>query len=168
MAAIQDLQMWGGVLPDTDEALQRLLDEIKSRAGTDDEKLEMTDDEGEFDMPPCPHGNARKWSCPYSFVLDVSEHYFLEIGQMWHEGRSLDDDDNRVLSAVFRDKRNPGPGLTPYKWTERDVKGLRELLRWARDNANQLRTTGPCQCGRLALIGTKFCAKHCLQCIVKP
>ena len=97
-------------------------------------------------------------------MLDVSEHYFVEIGEMYHEGRG----GRKVLSAIFRDKRDPGPGVDPYKWVERDVAGLRALLRWVRANAQQLRTKGTCKhCQRLAVIGADFCAKHCLQAVTK-
>ena len=94
-------------------------------------------------------------------MLDVSEHYFVEIGEMCHNNG------DHVLSAIFRDKRNPGLGVPPVKTTERNVEGLRELLRWVRSNAQQLRSKGPCKCGRLAVIGADLCAKHCLQAVTK-
>ena len=90
----------------------------------------------------------------------------VETGEMYHEGRGGE----KVLSAVFRDKRNPfgNSGVVPYKWVERDVAGLRALLRWVRANAQQLRTKGTCKhCQRLAVIGADFCAKHCLQAVTK-
>ena len=71
-----------------------------------------------------------------------------------------------MLSAVFRDKRNPGPGVA-FKKTARNVEGLRELLRWVRSNGQQLRSKGACKCGRLAAIGADSCAKHCLQAVTK-
>ena len=59
-----------------------------------------------------PDGGT-KWRSRDEFVLDVSEHYFVEIGEMWHENRPDDAIDQKVLMALFRDKRNPfGSGVT--------------------------------------------------------
>ena len=86
----------------------------------------------------------------------------MEIGETYHESREED-----VLWAVFRDKRKPKEPIEPDMWQERSIKGLRELLRWVRSNAQQLRSKGTWKCGRLAVIGADLCAKHCLQAVTK-
>ena len=162
--AIKDFSMWAEGLPDTDEVMQGILDEIARRCAFDNDKVEITDDEGELDLPQPYLNGSTKWHSQDEFVLDVSEHYFVEIGEMYHEGRNYD----KVLSALFRDKRNPGPGVVPCKRAERNVEGLRELLRWVRANAQNLRTKGACKnCQRLAVIGADFFAKHCRLAVTK-
>ena len=161
---VRNCSQWAEGFPDTDEVMQGILDEIARRAAPCQDKVEVSDDEGDFDLPPGVGLNgATKWTSENEFVLDVSEHYFVEIGLMFHQcsGKPVQ------LFAGFRDKRNPGPGVAPCKTTERNVEGLRELLRWVRSNAQQLRSKGPCKCGRLAVVGADLCAKHCLQKVTK-
>ena len=86
--------MWAEGFPDTDEAMQGILAEITRRAAPEEMKPEITDDEGEFDLPQ-PFGGGTKWRSDNNPVLGVSEHYFVEIGEMYHEGR----DGDKVLSA---------------------------------------------------------------------
>ena len=152
--AIQDYNMWAGAFPDTDEMLQSILDEIARRNNSDE--MDVSEDEAEFDVQ-----GLTKYSSDTDYVLDVSEHYFVEIGEM------IDGDGDQMLSAIFRDKRNPDPGVGPMKHTERNVEGLRELLRWVQKHAQNIRAKGVCKCGRLQIIGTEFCAKHCLQAVAK-
>ena len=158
---IRDCCQWAEGFPDTDEVSQGILDEIARRAAPCQDKVELSDDEGDFDLPP-EGGVGTKWRSEDELVLDVSEHYFVEIGEVYHADR-----DKKLFSAVFRDKRNPCRGVAPSKGAAVNVEGLRELLRWVRSNAQQLRSKGTCKCGRLAVIGADLCAKHCLQAVTK-
>ena len=158
--AIQDYNMWAGAFPDTDEMLQSILDEIARRNASDSQKGYYSEDEAEFDLPQPWLNGSTKYSSDTDYVLDVSEHYFVDIGEVINDG-------DKALSAIFRDKRNPDPGVGPMKHTERNVEGLRELLRWVQKHAQNIRAKGVCKCGRLQIIGTEFCAKHCLQAVAK-
>ena len=73
---VRDCSQWAAGFPDTDEVRQGILEEIARRAAPCENKVELTDDEGDFDLPP-GGGFGTKWGSADELVLDVSEHHFV-------------------------------------------------------------------------------------------